>query len=286
MKKKSRGIDRHERDLKIAARFLEKTFGTPPDLGVVFGSGLGDQFLAKRRPARTLPYDKIPHFGARFVAGHPGRLHYYPRAGNNTSSLLVFHGRRHFYEGVEPGDLVFPYRVAALWGMKRILLTNAAGALRPGLRPGDLVMIKDHINFMGFNPLRGPNLDRFGPRFPSLHQLYKGSLASALRRAARISGVSLKNGVYVGLQGPSYETAAEIAAFQKLGGDLVGMSTVPEAIACVHAGMDVAAISAVANTTSQADLGLEHEDVLKQVRGADGRLAKILLRLVRQGISA
>jgi purine-nucleoside phosphorylase len=286
MKAGSDEIKRYERALQNAARFLKKRFGPPPELGVVFGSGLGDKFLAARPPQRTLGYEKVPHFGRLSVAGHPGFLHYYGSSKSGGCSLLIFHGRRHFYEGVDPADLVFPYRAAALWGMKRLLLTNAAGALRKDLKPGDLVLIEDHINFTGFNPLRGPNLELLGPRFPSLHQLYKGVLAQTFRGAARSEKVPLSTGVYVGLQGPSYETFAEIRAFQKLGGDLLGMSTVPEAIAAAHAGMDVAAVSAVANTTRQIESGLEHEAVLKQVQGADVRLAKILLRLVQQGFSA
>lgn len=278
-------VKRYEKALQEAAGYLRKTFGSAPDLGVVFGSGLGDEFLKARRPEKSLAYEKVPHFGNLTVPGHPGHLHYYPRAKGKGPSLLIFHGRAHFYEGVDPAQVVFPYRAAKMWGMKRILITNAAGALRKGLKPGDLVLIEDHLNFAGFNPLRGPNFPFLGPRFPSLHQLYKGELARAFLKAARTVRVPVSRGVYVGLQGPSYETSSEIKAFQKLGGDLVGMSTVPEAIACAHAGMDVAAVSAVANTAFQIDLGLEHEDVLKQVHRADERLAKILLCLVQREIS-
>ena len=278
-------IKRYEAALKEAVQSLKETFGAAPDLGVVFGSGLGDGFLAARKPKLTVGYDRIPHFHKLSVAGHPGKLHFFPRQKDFPVSLIIFHGRQHYYEGVDPADLVFSYRAAALWGMKRILLTNAAGALRKGLKPGDLVLIQDHLNFTGYNPLRGANLEILGPRFPSLHQLYKGDLAKALVAAAKSQRLTLSRGVYVGLQGPSYETAAEVAAYQKLGGDLVGMSTVPEAIASAHAGMDVAALSAVANTTAQINLGLEHEDVLRQVRAADGRLAKILLSLVQRGFS-
>jgi purine-nucleoside phosphorylase len=278
-------IEHYEKDLREAAGYLQKTFGPAPDLGVVFGSGLGGEFLRARRPAKSLAFEEVPHLGQLSVVGHPGRLHYYPRSKEMAGSLIIFHGRRHFYEGVDPAQVVFPYRAAALWGLKRILLTNAAGALRKGLKPGDLVLIEDHINFSGFNPLRGPNLSFLGPRFPSLHQMYKGELARAFRGAARSVRVPVRRGTYVGVMGPSYETPAEVRAFRKWGGDLVGMSTVPEAIASAHAGMDVAAVSAVANTASQIKMGLEHEYVLSQVRRCDGRLAKILLRLVQQGFS-
>lgn len=284
MKAPASEIKQYEKALREAVRFLKQKFGEPPDLAVVFGSGLGEAFVSGRRSKKTLPYEKIPHFGKITVGGHPGHLHYFPRGRGNAWSLLVFHGRRHYYEGMHPSELVFPFRATALWGVKRILLTNAAGALRKGLKPGALVGIKDHINLMGFNPLRGPNIPSLGPRFPSLHQLYKGPLGKGLLRAARSCHVSMTQGVYVGLAGPSYETPAEVRAYQKLGGDLVGMSTVPEAIAATHAGMDVAGLSVVANSSDQMHLGLDHEEVLAQVLRGDGKLAKILLRLVQKGI--
>lgn len=278
---KNWGIKQYESALRRAVAFLRKKWGPPPDLAVVFGSGLGKAFLKSEKGGRVLAFEKVPHFGRLSVAGHPGKLVFYPSLESRSRSVLVMQGRRHFYEGIDPADLILPYRTLALWGIKRLLLTNASGALKKGIKPGDLVLIGDHINLMGFNPLRGANLAHLGPRFPSLHRLYKGPLAREIRRAARSCRVSLGTGIYVGLAGPSYETPAEIRAFRKFGGDLVGMSTVPEAIAAAHAGMDVAALSAIANTAESAGLGLRHQDVLAQVQRADVKMAKILSRLVR-----
>jgi len=245
----------------------------------VFGSGLGKKFLEQRSPQKSLTFSQIPHFGEVGVKGHQGKVHLIGTKKKRGNRLLILEGRRHFYEGIPPEELIFPYRVLAQWGLKRILLTNASGSLRKNLRVGNLVWIKDHINFMGINPLEGPNLENLGPRFPSLYKCYQNPLSEKIRKIARGLSISLSGGVYVAIRGPSYETLAEIKAFKKLGGDIIGMSTVPEAIASAHAGMQVAGLAAVTNSCVAARGPASHEEVLKQAIRVDQKLAKVLLRL-------
>ena len=171
-----------------------------------------------------------------------------------------------------------------MWGVKRLVLTNAAGSLRPRLKTGRLARISDHINLVGGNPLRGPNLDFLGPRFPSLDAAYENPFSQSLAKVARGLKMELPKGVYVGIAGPSYETQAEIRAYRVLGGDLVGMSTVYEAIAATHAGMQVAALSAVTNSCSKKG-PLDHKEVLKNARQMDGMLAKLLRTLLDKGLA-
>lgn len=274
---------KYEKKLGEAVNFLKRHFGHPPDLAIVFGSGLGESFIREIKPKRTLAYEKVPHFGKLSVEGHDGRLICCPRGKDSSASVFVLQGRRHYYEGVEPKDIVFPYRALALWGVSRILLTNSSGSLRKSLNPGDLVLIKDHINLMGFNPLQGPNFDILGPRFPAMDHLYRQQLAKRVQQAAKASRVKLSSGVYLGITGPSYETPAEIRAFQKLGGDIIGMSTIPGAIAAAHAGLDVAALGVVTNSCVAAHPSPDHKKVLLMAKKADQKLTKVLLRLLKQG---
>lgn len=281
----SPSVRKYEENLRESVRFLKKNLGKAPSLGVVFGSGLGEEFLQEKKPTLSLSFQKVPHFGKTLVEGHSGKVCLFSKGRGIKHSLVVLQGRRHYYEGLEPHELVHPYRSLALWGVKRLLLTNAAGALNKNFKPGELVMIEDHINLMGMNPLRGLNLDFLGPRFPSLAKLYKNSFSRGIQQITKSLKIPMKSGVYVGLAGPSYETPAEVKAYQKLGGDLVGMSTVPEAIAASHAGMEVAALSAVANSALQLTSGLAHEEVLSVAKMADRKLNKILLRLVQRGLT-
>lgn len=264
-----------EKTLKKTTTFLKQQFGMAPEVAVVFGSGLGKGFLDKVKVLKSLSYKKVPGFGATAVEGHAGRLHWV----SQKKPWIVLQGRKHYYEGLSAQEVVFPYQALAMWGVQKILITNASGSLRVGMKAGSLVWIKDHLNFTGTNPLMGPNLDFLGVRFPSLHDLYQNDWSKSVRSAARKVGVGLKGGVYVGLAGPSYETPAEVRAFQRLGGDLVGMSTVLDAIASHHAGMQVAALSAVTNACTDTAEEIEHETVLHQAAKADKKLGEILLAL-------
>jgi purine-nucleoside phosphorylase len=270
------------KDLDRSAKFLRRKFGSPPDFAVVFGSGLGSDFLKLHRKATRVPYGEIPAWPCPKVDGHQGEA---LRIEGKFSSALALRGRVHYYEGYSPDEVVIPVRSLALWGVKRLLLTNASGSIRKSLKTGSLVLLKDHLNLTGANPLRGPNLDFLGPRFPSLDKTYLNSFSKKVEKAARSLSLKLLKGVYVGIAGPSYETAAEIEAFRRLGGDLVGMSTVFEAIAATHAKMEVAALAAVTNSCLQQDEPPSHEEVLSQARQVDKALTGLLQAMLGERIS-
>lgn len=239
-----------------AAAFLSRALPESPNRVLVLGSGMGDLHLG--HPRVEIPYAKIPGFPHVRVAGHPGRLSLIGRTA-------VLRGRVHFYEGRSMDEVVRPLRVMARLGAKAVVLTNAAGALSPSLRPGDLMLVTDHLNLMGENPLRG------GPNFLDLTGVYE--------RPAALRG--LKRGVYAAVSGPTYETPAESRMLRKLGADAVGMSTVPEAVAAREAGLRVTAISLITNAAAGTGKGpVSHAEVLKTASRARGRLAALLKKLL------
>lgn len=214
-----------------------------PAVGIVLGSGLGGLAGQVERPV-YIPYGDIPGFKPSTAPGHQGRLVAGRLAGKN---VLCMQGRLHFYEGHSMQDIAFPVRVMRELGVKALLLTNAAGGVNTSLSVGDLMLIEDHINFMGANPLTGPNDEAVGPRFCDMTYAYTPALRQLAQQVAQRQGVPLQRGVYLGYMGPSYETPAEIRAFRALGADAVGMSTVPEVIAASHCGLPVLAISLITN---------------------------------------
>jgi xanthosine phosphorylase len=246
-----------------------------PRLAIVLGSGLGAVADAIADPL-AIPYDELPDFPVGGVAGHHGRL---VLGTLGSTPVAVMQGRAHLYEGFAPARLAVPVRTMRALGAEALLLTNAAGSLRPGVGPGRLVAICDHINLMGGNPLIGPNDETIGPRFVGMDEAYDPALRAALRTTAAALGIALDEGVYLAVAGPSFETPAEIRAFARLGADLVGMSTVPETIVARHCGLRVAAISAVTNLASgMSDEPLTHEHTLAGAqRGADD-LRRLLVR--------
>jgi purine-nucleoside phosphorylase len=261
-----------------ASRFiLSRCANVRPQVAVVLGSGLGDVASAMSDPTE-IPYNDIPHFVKSTVEGHEGKL----VAGTvGGTSALIMKGRFHFYEGYSMEQVTHPVRVFGILGVQSLVLTNAAGGISPSLSPGDLMLITDHLNLMGDNPLRGPNDPRFGPRFPDMSKVYSRELASIARDAASASGVSLSEGIYAGLRGPMYETPAEIRMLRGFGADAVGMSTVPEAIAARHSDIRVLAISCITNTA--AGLGseaIDHDEVIAIGKRASGNLTKLLLNLI------
>jgi xanthosine phosphorylase len=251
--------------------------GFAPRVGLMLGSGLGE--LAARLEDRVaVPYRELPGFHAGSLAGHASELVLGRLAG---LPVAVFSGRWHVYEGIEPGAITTPIRTLRALGAEALVLTNAAGSLRPETGPGSLVCVCDHINLLGFNPLTGPNDDASGPRFPSLRAAYDAELRDRLHRAAEALGVTLHDGVYLAVAGPSFETPAEIRAFRTLGADLVGMSTVPEVIAARHAGLRVAAVSAVTNLAEgMGGEELSHEQTLRVARQGAAALAPLLERFL------
>lgn len=213
------------------------------ELAVVLGSGLGG-YEEKLEDAVFIPYQDIPGFPLSTVAGHAGRFAVGTLFGKR---VMVMCGRFHSYEGYEMGLVTMPVRVMRLLGVKTLILTNAAGGVNEGFKPGDLMLIEDYLNFSGRNPLRGPNMEEFGPRFPDMSEAYAPALRECALRAAEKLGLSLQKGVYCWFNGPTYETPAEIRMARVLGADAVGMSTVPETIVAHHAGMKVLGISTITN---------------------------------------
>jgi len=252
--------------------------GLTPTLGLMLGSGLGP--LADRLEERVeIPYGELPGFHAGGLAGHAGALALGRLAGR---PVVIFSGRWHVYEGIEGSAITTPIRTLKALGAERLVLTNAAGSLRPEAGPGSLVCLSDHINLMGFSPLTGPNDDAAGPRFPSLRDAYDPELRARLHRAAEALGTELHDGVYLAVRGPAFETPAEIRAFRTLGADLVGMSTVPEVIAARHAGLRVAAVSAVTNLAEgMGGEELSHEQTLRVAQQGAARLGPLIERFVQ-----
>lgn len=239
--------------LDEAARAVRARTEQAPVLGVILGSGLG-AWAETLEGAVAVPYSEIPHMPVSTVQGHAGRL-WVGRAKGVPVACLQ--GRAHLYEGHEPERVVFGARLLARLGARAMLITNAAGGLSPWFAPGDLMLIRDHLNLMFKNPLIGPNEAALGPRFPDMTHTYDHALASATRAAAVSLGVRLHEGVYAGLLGPSYETPAEIRMLRTLGADAVGMSTVPEAIALRHMRVPVTGISCITNLAA----GISREEL-------------------------
>jgi purine-nucleoside phosphorylase len=242
-----------------AARFLQSHTPLKPSIGLVLGSGLGG-FADELKDAVRIPYTVIPHFPRSTAIGHAGQMVIGSVGG---VPVIVMQGRVHLYEGYSPQQVAFPVRVFSRIGVQAIVFTNAAGGINLEYKQGALVLIADHINLQGQNPLVGPNEDRFGLRFPDMTRAYSPAYREIARKAAAKLGKTLSEGVYLGLLGPSYETPAEIRYFRTIGADLVGMSTVPEVVAARHMGINVLAISCVTNMAAGIlDQSLSHVEVL------------------------
>jgi purine-nucleoside phosphorylase len=250
-----------------AAAAIRQRCGDVPETAVVIGSGLAGVADALR-DAITLPYDDLPHFPLCTATGHPGQLVVGTMAGRRVAALV---GRVHLYEGHDPATVVFATRVMGRLGSKRIILTNAAGGINAELAPGSLMVIDDHINLLGASPLAGPNDDRLGPRFPDMTEVYSSGLRAIAGDAADAAGVKVSHGVYVAVPGPNYETPAEVRFLRTIGGDAVGMSTVLEAIAARHMGLEILGLSCITNMAAGAGPHpLRHDEILAtahQVRG-------------------
>ncbi len=241
-----------------AVAFIKNQAPQCPEVGVILGSGLGE-FAETVTEKAVIPYETIPHFKKASVAGHVGRLVIGKIKDKPTA---VMQGRYHYYEGHNIAEVVFPVRVLCRLGVKKLLLTNAAGGINNMLVPGDLMIIRDHINMMGLNPLRGENDERLGPRFPDMSRVYDENLVEIIAQTMQTMGMGVKKGVYLALSGPSYETPAEIRMLAGLGADAVGMSTVPEAIVARHMGAAVAGISCVSNLAAGiSKTPLSHKEV-------------------------
>jgi purine-nucleoside phosphorylase len=264
--------------LDASAAWIRGKRDAAPRVGLVLGSGLGS-FAKKLKNRVAIPYEEIPHFPVPSgVVGHAGEL---VLGDVGRTSVAVLSGRVHFYEGRPMSEVVFPARVLARLGVSAVVLTNAAGGIRRTFKPGDLMLIADHINAFGTNPLIGPNEDSLGPRFPDMSAVYDPALRKLARETARKIGVPLREGVYLGNTGPSYETPAEIRASRVIGADAVGMSTVPEAIALRHAGVRVLGISTITNMAAGIlPQPLDHAEVLATTKRVGERFVRLLTALV------
>ena len=243
--------------IRVTQSFLESKGIQSPEFGLILGSGLGE--LAEEiDKAIVVDYADIPNWGQSTVVGHAGKLVYGELAGRK---VLALQGRFHFYEGNPMETVTFPVRVMKALGCEGVLVTNAAGGI--GYGPGTLMVINDHINLTGTNPLIGENLEEFGPRFPDMSDAYTKAYREVAHRVAEKQGIKLEDGVYIGVTGPTYETPAEIRAFKTMGADAVGMSTVPEVIVAAHSGMKVLGISAITNFAAGFQSELNHEEVVE-----------------------
>lgn len=273
-----------------AAEFIRKQYDKEIKVALVLGSGLG-AFAEGLENAVKIPYEKIPHFARSTVQGHAGRL---VLGEVEEVSVAVQQGRFHYYEGYDMSQVVFPIRVFGVLGIRNLILTNAAGSVQTSFKQGDLVLIRDHINLMGVNPLRGANDKNFGARFPDMTEVYDKKFQEIVATEAekmvrekiesgklRSSKPFLRRGVYCGLSGPSYETPAEIRMMRLIGADVVGMSTVPEAIAARHQGMKVLAISCVTNFAAGiTDDVIHHEEVMETGAKVADTFKELLRRII------
>ncbi len=274
-------------EVSAAADFIRQHSQRRPTVGLILGSGLNPLAEAIESPD-VIPTGDIPHWPLSTVPGHVGRLVIGELEGH---SVLVLQGRTHFYEGYPMEVVTLPIRVMIALGIEMLIVTNAAGGLNPSFAPGDLMLIRDHLNFPGMagnNPLRGPNDETIGPRFPDMTQAYDPALRDVARRAAAAAGLTLREGVYAYVAGPSFETPAELRFLQIAGGDAVGMSTAPEVVVAHHAGVRVLGISTIANLAlpdPPPGLTVNHEEVLATGQQTVPRLI-LLLRGVLQTLSA
>lgn len=250
-------------EIDAAARVIRERTAHTPKVGLILGSGLGD--LAEMvETADSVPYQDIPYWPRSTVEGHKGRLVIGQLMG---APVVVQQGRAHFYEGYSMAEVTLPVRVMKRMGVETLIVTNAAGAIDPEFEPGDVMLITDHISLVGmtgFNPLRGPNLDAFGPRFPDMSQAYNRALMDLARDAAKQRGIMLREGVYAGLSGPSFETPADLRFLRVIGADAVGMSTVPEVIVAHHASMRILGLSGISNKANlDGSTITTHQEVLQ-----------------------
>lgn len=262
-----------------SVKHIKQHINFEPEIGIVLGSGLGGIAQAIENPV-IINYKDIPDFRTSTAPDHMGRF----VAGMLADrKVICMQGRLHYYEGYSLEDVVYPIRVMKLLGVKTLIVTNAAGGINEAFDAGDIMLIKDHINFMGVNPLIGKNYDELGPRFPDMTYAYSPKLKNLAQKCAETLNIDLKSGVYIAFSGPSFETAAEIKASRVLGADAVGMSTVPEVITAAHCGMDVLAFSLIANMgTGVTNKSLDGEEVVRIAQEKGKLLQKLIIEILKK----
>lgn len=269
--------------IKKTAQFIKEKIQSSgfeqPNLLITLGSGLGS-FAESSEKLLVLPYSDIPGFPSSTVSGHAGRL-ILARDKKTGKPFWIMQGRVHYYEGYSMNEVVFPLRVLILLGIKKFIVTNAAGGVNRNFEAGDLMIIRDHINMMGSNPLIGRNIEEFGTRFPDMTFAYSRKMGMLIQKAAVENGITMKEGVYLALSGPTFETPAEVRMVSALGGDAVGMSTVPEVIAAKHAGLEVAGVSFISNKAAGLSSGpLTHEEVSENAALVEKRFGALMERFI------
>ncbi len=266
-----------QKNLEESAAYIRSRSQIKPRFGIVLGSGLG-AFVNHIDVDITLPYDEIPGFFAPSVEGHGGRL-ILGHVGKTPIACLQ--GRVHYYEGHSMASVVHPTRTIAMLGIEILMLTNSAGGIDPQMKPGDFMIIDDHINLMGDNPLKGPNISQLGPRFPDMSEAYDRKLNDKIAEILAKNNVSYSRGIYCGVSGPTYETPAEVRYLQLIGGKAVGMSTVPEAIAANHLGLRVCAVSCITNQASGLSARkLSHDEVTQTAQAVEAKFSAFLKEFI------
>jgi len=258
-------------------QFLRSKMKNNPQIGIILGSGLGG-LVKHLEMEEEIPYSTIPNFPVSTVKGHRGSLIF---GKMNNTDVIVLSGRFHYYEGYTMQEVTFPIQVMKELGVNKLIVSNAAGGMNPSFKVGDIMLIRDHINLFGTNPLLGPNNDEMGPRFPDMSEVYSKKMLKTAFNCAKELNIHVQNGVYVGVTGPCFETPAEYRMFAILGGDAVGMSTVPETIVARHRGIEVFGLSVI------TDLGIvgqvekvSHEEVLQAAKIAGPKMVKLVYEML------
>ncbi|MBC7827292.1 MAG: purine-nucleoside phosphorylase [Chitinophagaceae bacterium] len=265
--------------LQETTRYIKNIYPYSPRIGIVLGSGLGN-FARELAIEKEIPYSEIPHFPVSTVEGHPGKLLFGEISGKKVVAMA---GRFHFYEGYDAGQVAYPIRIMKFLGIEFLLISNAAGGVNPDFRVGDLMIITDHISFATVNPLVGKNVSELGPRFPDMSHPYRKDLIQKAKAIANTMNFPLKEGVYFGVTGPTFETRAEYKMIRKLGGDAVGMSTVQEVIIAVHMELAVFAMSVITDIgIREEENTITHQEVLQAAIDAEPRLSAIFKKLIEE----
>ncbi len=263
--------------LKETVAFIQSRYDTAPQTGIILGSGLGN-LVGEIEVEEAIFYRDIPHFPVSTVEGHSGKLIFGRLSGKR---IVVMSGRFHIYEGYSAQEVSYPVRVLHQLGIKALLISNAAGGVNTNFRPGDLMIINDHIGVFTLNPLTGANEEEQGPRFPDMSEPYSKALIAKAKEVAAAAGIKLQEGVYFGVRGPSFETRAEYRMIRTLGADAVGMSTVQEVIVAAHIGLPVFGISVISNIgIREEENTVTHQEVLDEARGAEPKLTALFRGLV------
>jgi purine-nucleoside phosphorylase len=272
-------MESFQKKVNEATQFVKTKISKMPSIGLLAGTGLGNSVEAIEE-SLSLEYSHIPHFPVSTVTSHRGRLLF---GKINGKVVIAMQGRFHCYEGYDMEQITLPIRVMQLLGVKALILSNASGGINPSFATGDIMVITDHINLTGNNPLVGPNVEAWGPRFPDMNQVYEPALIALAEKAAEDAGFGLQKGVYVGLVGPSLETPAEIRFLRTIGADAVGLSTIPEVIAAVHGGMSVLGLSVISNMhLPDNPQPCQVDEIIATAEAATPRLKEIIDKVIEQ----